>query len=166
MMLIRFSLIIARLWVHFTCLWLMSFYGLYLLYKVGLWLDSMTKSSLGEIKSSFCSSSSLNWKIRVHWLMQRPFYSAFNINSKCCSDGWPFSLQEYKEILGKRIHRLRIIRHRPDQFTVLVRGIPLCTDHKARGCSVDHFFSKHHPYSYHSYQMMYDGSHLEDLLVR
>ncbi|XP_030465755.1 CSC1-like protein At3g54510 isoform X1 [Syzygium oleosum] len=93
-----------RLWVHFTCLWLMSVYGLYLLYK------------------------------------------------------------EYKEILGKRIHRLQIIRHRPDQFTVLVRGIPLCTDHKARGCSVDHFFSKHHPYSYHSYQMMYDGSHLENLL--
>ncbi|KAJ4711507.1 CSC1-like protein [Melia azedarach] len=93
-----------RLWVHFTCLWIISFYGLYLLYK------------------------------------------------------------EYNDILIKRIQRLRNIRQRPDQFSVVVRQIPFCDEHGARGCSVDHFFSKHHPYSYHSYQMLYDRKSLEGLL--
>ncbi|XP_012066199.1 CSC1-like protein At3g54510 [Jatropha curcas] len=93
-----------RLWVHFSCLWFVSFYGLYLLYK------------------------------------------------------------EYNEILVKRVQRLRDLRYRPDQFTVLVRQIPLCTEHKAYGCSVDHFFSKYHPKTYHSRQMLYDGKEIEDLL--
>lgn len=57
-------------------------------------------------------------------------------------------------------------RHRPDQFTVLVRGIPICTEHKARGCSVEHFFSKHHPYTYQSYQIVYEGKYVEELWVR
>ncbi|KAL4600708.1 hypothetical protein ACB092_11G217600 [Castanea dentata] len=93
-----------RLWVHFSCLWILSFYGLYLLY------------------------------------------------------------QEYDEILVKRIQQLQKIRHRPDQFTILVREIPICSEHKARGCSVDHFFSKHYPYSYHSYQVVYKEKDLEVLL--
>ncbi|XP_030963526.1 CSC1-like protein At3g54510 [Quercus lobata] len=94
-----------RLWVHFSCLWILSFYGLYLLY------------------------------------------------------------QEYDEILVKRIQQLQKIRHRPDQFTILVQEIPICSEHKARGCSVDHFFSKHYPYSYHSYQMVYKEKDLEVLLI-
>ncbi|XP_050231320.1 CSC1-like protein At3g54510 [Mercurialis annua] len=93
-----------RLWVHFTCLWVISFYGLYLLYK------------------------------------------------------------EYNEIFIKRIQRIRDLRHRPDQFTVLVRRIPLCLEHKALGCSVDHFFSKYHPTSYHSHQMLYDTKEIDNLL--
>ncbi|XVF24400.1 hypothetical protein REPUB_Repub13aG0124600 [Reevesia pubescens] len=92
------------LWVHVMCLWFISFYGLYLLYR------------------------------------------------------------EYSEILLKRIQQMRNLRHRPDQFTTLVRQIPLCAEHKARGCCVDHFFSKHHPYSYHSYQMLYNGKDIEDQL--
>jgi len=77
-----------------------------------------------------------------------------------------FYLQEYNEILVKRIQQLQKTRHRPDQFTILVQEIPFCPEHKARGCSVDHFFSKHHPYTYHSYQMLYYGKDLEELLVR
>ncbi|XP_017607470.1 CSC1-like protein At3g54510 [Gossypium arboreum] len=71
--------------------------------------------------------------------------------------------REYSEILVKRIQQVRNLRHRPDQFTTLVREIPVCGEHKARGCCVDHFFSKHHPYSYHSYKMLYDGKDIEDL---
>ncbi|XP_010521464.1 PREDICTED: CSC1-like protein At3g54510 [Tarenaya hassleriana] len=93
-----------KLWVHFSCLWLISFYALYLLYK------------------------------------------------------------EYKDILLKRLQQMRELRHRADHFTVLVRQIPLCNEHKTRGCGVDHFFSKHHPFSYHSYQMLYNGKDLEYLL--
>ncbi|XP_073145075.1 CSC1-like protein At3g54510 isoform X2 [Henckelia pumila] len=92
------------LWVHCSCLYLLSCYGLYLLYK------------------------------------------------------------EYNNILHKRIHQLHRMRHDPNQFTVLVREIPLCEEHKARDCCVDHFFSKYHPNSYQSYQILYDGRDLEQLL--
>ncbi|XP_016686668.1 CSC1-like protein At3g54510 isoform X1 [Gossypium hirsutum] len=71
--------------------------------------------------------------------------------------------REYSEILVKRIQQVRNLRHRPDQFTTLVREIPVCGEHQARGCCVDHFFSKYHPYSYHSYKMLYDGKNIEDL---
>ncbi|GAY36852.1 hypothetical protein CUMW_024940 [Citrus unshiu] len=73
-------------------------------------------------------------------------------------------LWEYNEILIKRIQRLQSTRHRPDQFTVLVRQIPFCEEHGAHGCSVEHFFSKHHLHSYYSYQMLYTGKDLQDLL--
>ncbi|XP_011088351.1 CSC1-like protein At3g54510 isoform X1 [Sesamum indicum] len=92
------------LWVHCSCLYFVSCYGLYLLYK------------------------------------------------------------EYDNILLMRIHQLHNLRHQPNQFTVLVREIPLCDEHKARDCSVDHFFSKYHPHSYQSYQILYDGKSLEKLL--
>ncbi|KAI3445111.1 hypothetical protein Pfo_001776 [Paulownia fortunei] len=92
------------LWVHCLCLYFVSCYGLYLLYK------------------------------------------------------------EYDDILLKRIHQLHNMRHHPNQFTVLVREIPLCEEHKAHDCSVDHFFSKYHPHSYQSYQILYDGEELENLL--
>lgn len=92
------------LWVHFVCLWFISLYGLYLLYK------------------------------------------------------------EYDKIMVTRIQQIQNLRHRPDQFTVLVRQIPLCPEHKTRACSVDHFFSKHYPRSYHSYQMLYDGEHIATLV--
>ncbi|KAL8500935.1 hypothetical protein ACS0TY_020504 [Phlomoides rotata] len=91
------------LWVHCSCLYFVSFYGLYLLYK------------------------------------------------------------EYNDILLKRIRQLHNLRHQPNQFTVLVREIPFCDEHKARDCCVDHFFSKYHPHSYQSYQILYDGRDLEKL---
>ncbi|KAI4333021.1 hypothetical protein L6164_017878 [Bauhinia variegata] len=72
--------------------------------------------------------------------------------------------KEYKEILIRRIHQLQNIKHRPDQFTVIVREIPFCSEHKSRGCSVDHFFSKYYPYLFHSYQMLYRTKDLEELV--
>lgn len=66
----------------------------------------------------------------------------------------------------KRVQQLRLLRHQPNQFTVLVRNIPFCDEHKAHGCCVDHFFSKYHPYTYRSCQILYDGKDLKDLLVR
>lgn len=73
--------------------------------------------------------------------------------------------QEYKQILDLRIRHISYHRHRPDQFTVLVRGIPLCTEHEARGCNVDHFFSKHYPLTYQSYQIIHSEKNVEELLV-
>ncbi|KAJ0978859.1 hypothetical protein J5N97_014333 [Dioscorea zingiberensis] len=72
--------------------------------------------------------------------------------------------KEYTGMLDKRIQHLYDLRHKPNQFTLLVRGIPLCIEHGAHGCSVDHFFSEHHPYIYHTYQMVYDGKGIEKLL--
>ncbi|XP_021858206.1 CSC1-like protein At3g54510 isoform X3 [Spinacia oleracea] len=92
-----------RLWVHFSCLWLISFYGLYMLYK------------------------------------------------------------EYKVILVRRILWLQKLKDRPDQFTVLVREIPLCPEHKSYGCNVHHFFTRHYPQSFQSHQILYDGRDLDML---
>ncbi|KAM7476806.1 hypothetical protein LguiB_024049 [Lonicera macranthoides] len=72
--------------------------------------------------------------------------------------------KEYKDLLTKRILQLRHLRDQPNQFTVLVREIPFCDEHKAYGCCVDHYFSKYHSHAYRSYQILYDGKDLEDLL--
>ncbi|KAL4277521.1 hypothetical protein HN51_060631 [Arachis hypogaea] len=93
-----------RLWVHFSCLCFISFYGMYLLYK------------------------------------------------------------EFDDILIQRIQQLQNIKHRPDQFTIIVREIPFCTEHQARDCSVDHFFSKHYPSTYYSFQMVYGTQDLQELV--
>ncbi|XP_038893317.1 CSC1-like protein At3g54510 isoform X2 [Benincasa hispida] len=92
------------LWVHFSCLCFISFYGIYLLHK------------------------------------------------------------EYKGILVKRIQQLKSMRQGPNQFTLLVREVPLCIEHKAHGCSVEHFFSKYHPCAYHSYQILSDVKELDHSL--
>ncbi|KGN52299.1 hypothetical protein Csa_009259 [Cucumis sativus] len=92
------------LWVHFSYLCFISFYGIYLLHK------------------------------------------------------------EYKGILIRRIQQLKSMRQRSDQFTLLVREVPLCIEHKAHGCNVEHFFSKYHPCTYHSYQILSDVKELDHLL--
>jgi len=74
--------------------------------------------------------------------------------------------QEYNEILIRRIQQIQKLKHRPDQFTVLVREIPLCIEHKARDCCVDHFFRRHYPNTYYSYQMVYKTEELEESVVR
>ncbi|CAN4106563.1 unnamed protein product [Withania somnifera] len=74
--------------------------------------------------------------------------------------------KEYNDIFIKRTQQLCNRRHEPDQFTILVREIPLCNEHKTRGCNVEHFFSKHHPYSYQSFEILYDGRHLDNLLYQ
>ncbi|TYK09298.1 CSC1-like protein [Cucumis melo var. makuwa] len=73
---------------------------------------------------------------------------------------------EYKGILLKRIQQLKSMRQRSDQFTLLVREIPLCIEHKAHGCNVEHFFSKYHPRTYHSYQILSDVKELDHLLKK
>ncbi|KAL5170006.1 CSC1-like protein [Glycine soja] len=70
--------------------------------------------------------------------------------------------KEYNEILIRRIWQIQKLKHRPDQFTIVVREIPLCIEHKARDCCVDHFFSKHYPNTYYSYQMVYNTEDLEE----
>nr|CAB3475453.1 unnamed protein product [Digitaria exilis] len=70
--------------------------------------------------------------------------------------------QEYKEITGRRIEHLKYLRKRPDQYTILVRGIPTCPDHGTYGCYVDHFFSKHYQ-TYQSYQIVHDIGNIEAL---
>ncbi|RAL53829.1 hypothetical protein DM860_004300 [Cuscuta australis] len=72
--------------------------------------------------------------------------------------------KEYDYILLKRIQQLRSKREYPNQFAILVREIPFCQEHKARGCCIEHFFTKYHPHSYQSYQILYDGKELDNLL--
>lgn len=148
-MIFLFHVSFIRLWVHFTCLWFISFYGLYLLYKVSCSLVFSCFTRIFSLRSTYGM--------------------VFFLSEVQVCKGWlpaSFHIQEYSEIMIKRIQQLRNIRHRPDQFTVLVRQIPICAEHQTRGCSVDHFFSKHYPNSYYSCQMLYEGKALQDLLVR
>ncbi|KAK3163013.1 hypothetical protein QOZ80_1BG0096520 [Eleusine coracana subsp. coracana] len=70
--------------------------------------------------------------------------------------------EEYKEITRRRIQHLKYHSKRPDQYTILVRGIPTCPDHGTYGCYVDHFFSKHYQ-TYQSYQIVHDIGNIEAL---
>ncbi|PUZ52984.1 hypothetical protein GQ55_5G017600 [Panicum hallii var. hallii] len=70
--------------------------------------------------------------------------------------------KEYKEITRRRIEHLKHHCNRPDQYTILVRGIPSCPDHGTYGCYVDHFFSKHYQ-TYQSYQIVHDIGNIEAL---
>ena len=126
-----------RLWVHFACLWIISLYALYLLYKANHISHTLF---FGALKQTLL------------------VFNNFLVSSFFC-------FQEYDDILVKRIHQLKQIRHRPDQFTVLVREIPFCTEHNARACSADHFFSKYYPHDYYSYQILYNGKEVEVLMV-
>ncbi|KAL5056425.1 hypothetical protein RYX36_037107 [Vicia faba] len=72
--------------------------------------------------------------------------------------------KEYKEISIRRMQQLQSLKRRPDRFTVVVREIPLCLEHKAYDCCVDHFFSKHYPNTYYSYQMVYNTENLDELM--
>ncbi|KAL6616704.1 hypothetical protein ACP70R_038974 [Stipagrostis hirtigluma subsp. patula] len=69
---------------------------------------------------------------------------------------------EYEEITKRRIEHLKHHSKRPDQYTILVRGIPACPDHGTYGCYVDHFFSKHYR-TYRSYQIVHDIGNIEAL---
>lgn len=134
-----------RLWVHCACLYFVSFYGLYLLHKV-----------------AFPSAFYVHSLFRAFWLIIRPNKLRKSIVWICF-----FHLsQEYEDILVKRIQQLHLMRHEPNQLTVLVREIPFCEEHNAHDCAVDHFFSKYHPHSYQSYQILYDGRELDKLMVR
>uniref|UniRef100_A0ACD5WMP7 Uncharacterized protein n=2 Tax=Avena sativa TaxID=4498 RepID=A0ACD5WMP7_AVESA len=70
--------------------------------------------------------------------------------------------KEYKDMSYKRIEQLKYHRKRPDQFTILVQGIPLCADHGTYGCHADHFFSKHY-LTYQSYLILHDMGSIESL---
>ncbi|KAL6563376.1 hypothetical protein OROHE_005963 [Orobanche hederae] len=74
--------------------------------------------------------------------------------------------KQYHDIWLKRTEQMENLRHRPDQFTVLVRGIPLCDEHRGYACCVDSFFRNYFPSSYHSSQILYDFGELEKLLVK
>ncbi|KAL2898358.1 hypothetical protein RDABS01_040140 [Bienertia sinuspersici] len=73
----------------------------------------------------------------------------------------PYGLQEYEDILAKRTLWLHELKDRPDRFTILVREIPLCAEHKMYECSVYHFFTRHYRQSFQSHQMLYDGRDLD-----
>lgn len=70
--------------------------------------------------------------------------------------------KEHKEMSSRRLAHLKYHRKRPDQYTILVRGIPLCPDHGTYGCYADHFFSKHYR-TYQSYHIVHNIGNIEAL---
>ncbi|KAF7138215.1 hypothetical protein RHSIM_Rhsim07G0063300 [Rhododendron simsii] len=117
-------------------------------------MDSFTISNSSMEKTDSCSRPQVIGTLWVHFvcLWLTSVYGLYLL------------YKEYDDILKKRIQQLCNNRHRPDQLTVLVREIPLCEEHKAHGCCVEDFFSKHHASTYGSYQILYDGKNLDELL--
>ncbi|RXH93906.1 hypothetical protein DVH24_015973 [Malus domestica] len=54
--------------------------------------------------------------------------------------------------------------HTLDSFSISNISPGSNCEHKSRGCCVNKFFSKHYPYAYHSYQILYDGKEFKGLM--
>jgi len=73
-------------------------------------------------------------------------------------------MQEYLYISSKRIAYFYSSKPQPQQFTLLVRGIPVppgstCHD------TVEHFFQEYHPSTYLSHSVIRRNSKLQSLIV-
>lgn len=76
-------------------------------------------------------------------------------------------VQEYQEISMMRQAYLMRASPQPDQFSVLVRGIPKPDGEGEKSYSekVEKFFIEFHPLHYLSHQMVFHSNELESLLV-
>lgn len=70
---------------------------------------------------------------------------------------------EYKGIAARRLAIFETSQPQPNQFTVLVRGIPL-TDEHSLSETVQLFFTRYHPLTYHSHQMIYRTGRVQTLM--
>ncbi|KAG6545847.1 hypothetical protein Mapa_012808 [Marchantia paleacea] len=71
---------------------------------------------------------------------------------------------EYSSISKKRLDYLHNARPQPDQFSVLVRAIPKPPEGKSHSDLVEEFFTKYHPGTYTSHQMIYNAGHIESMI--
>uniref|UniRef100_A0A0D9WKK4 CSC1/OSCA1-like 7TM region domain-containing protein n=1 Tax=Leersia perrieri TaxID=77586 RepID=A0A0D9WKK4_9ORYZ len=74
-------------------------------------------------------------------------------------------LREYEIIATMRLRFLASEQRRPDQFTVLVRNIPLDPDESISEL-VEHFFLVNHPDHYLRHQVVYNANKLADLVEK
>ncbi|XP_042518987.1 calcium permeable stress-gated cation channel 1-like isoform X2 [Macadamia integrifolia] len=71
--------------------------------------------------------------------------------------------KEYATVASMRLHFLASEERRPDQFTVLVRNVPLDPDESISEL-VEHFFLVNHPDHYLTHQVVYDANKLSKLV--
>jgi hypothetical protein len=74
-------------------------------------------------------------------------------------------VQEYRNIVTMRQAYLMSASPQPDQFSVLVRGIPKPEEGETYSEKVEKFFIEFHPLHYLSHQMVFHSAELEILLV-
>ncbi|KAK9054011.1 hypothetical protein SSX86_025086 [Deinandra increscens subsp. villosa] len=95
--------------------------------------------------------------------------SIFIFTNKILSFLFPMSnsqncnLQEYRYISMKRLANYYSSDSKPDQFTVLVRGIPKSSTDSLSG-HVEKFFSEYYPSSYLSHYMVYHTTKIQKLI--
>ena len=75
-----------------------------------------------------------------------------------------YVMQEYRYIAKKRIAYLRSTRSEPDQFTVLLSGIPKSSE-KTYSQQVEDFFRTYYPDTYLKQSIVYAGASWEKRLV-
>jgi len=74
------------------------------------------------------------------------------------------SLQEHKYILTKRIAHLYSSKPQPQEFTVLVSGVPLISGNSISE-TVENFFREYHSSSYLSHIVVHRTDKLKVLMV-
>lgn len=70
---------------------------------------------------------------------------------------------EYKGIAARRLAILEASQPQSKHFTILVRGIPLTHEHSLSE-TVELFFTRYHPLTYHSHQMIYRTGRVQALM--
>ncbi|XP_022150164.1 CSC1-like protein At4g02900 [Momordica charantia] len=73
--------------------------------------------------------------------------------------------KEYKIIASMRLRFLASQKRRPDQFTVLLRNVPLDPDESVSE-HIEHFFCVNHPDHYLSHQLVYNANYLAKLVEK
>ncbi|XP_047310952.1 CSC1-like protein At3g21620 [Impatiens glandulifera] len=73
--------------------------------------------------------------------------------------------KEYETVQSMRLHFLAAENRRPDQFTVLVRNVPIDPDESVDQL-VEHFFLVNHPDYYLTHQVVYNANRLSELVEK
>ncbi|XP_023514773.1 CSC1-like protein At4g02900 [Cucurbita pepo subsp. pepo] len=73
--------------------------------------------------------------------------------------------KEYKLIASMRLRFLAAQKRRPDQFTVLLRNVPLDPD-ESISKHIEHFFFVNHPDHYLTHQLVYNANYLAKLVEK
>ncbi|XP_057955859.1 CSC1-like protein At3g21620 isoform X2 [Malania oleifera] len=71
--------------------------------------------------------------------------------------------REYEIVASMRLHFLASEQRRPDQFTVLVRNVPV-DPHESVSQLVEHFFLVNHPNDYLTHQVVYNANEVTTLV--
>ncbi|CAA0815522.1 CSC1-like protein [Striga hermonthica] len=116
-------------------------------------ISDLTYSDIDKLSISNVPSGSLRLLAHIIMAYVVTFWTCYVLH------------KEYKFIATKRLQYIASAKRRPDQFTVLVRNIPLDEDESVSEL-VEHFFCVNHSDHYLTHQVVYNANRLAKLVSR